>query len=65
MTEEQFDSLSLAFLVLLESRSPEQRAVLLLHDVFDYGYGEIAPISAGGTTHFHNETFVALVLGTE
>ena len=32
------DSLSLAFLVLLESLSPEQRAVLLLHDVFDYGY---------------------------
>ena len=38
------DSLSLAFLVLLESLSPEQRAVLLLHDVFDYGYAEIARI---------------------
>ena len=38
------DSLSLAFLVLLESLSPEQRAVLLLHDVFDYGYDEIAEI---------------------
>ena len=38
------DSLSLALLVLLESLSPEQRAVLLLHDVFDYGYGEIAAI---------------------
>ena len=38
------DSLSLAMLVLLESLSPEQRAVLLLHDVFDYGYGEIALI---------------------
>jgi RNA polymerase sigma-70 factor (TIGR02957 family) len=38
------DSLSLALLVLLESLSPEQRAVLLLHDVFDYGYGEIARI---------------------
>ena len=38
------DSLSLAMLVLLESLSPEQRAVLLLHDVFDYGYGEIAGI---------------------
>jgi RNA polymerase sigma-70 factor (ECF subfamily) len=36
------DSLSLAMLVLLESLSPEQRAVLLLHDVFDYGYAEIA-----------------------
>jgi RNA polymerase sigma-70 factor (TIGR02957 family) len=38
------DSLSLAMLVLLESLSPEQRAVLLLHDVFDYGYREIAAI---------------------
>jgi RNA polymerase sigma-70 factor (TIGR02957 family) len=38
------DSLSMAFLVLLESLSPEQRAALLLHDVFDYGYGEIAEI---------------------
>ena len=35
---ETADSLSLAMLVLLESLSPEQRAVLLLHDVFDYGY---------------------------
>jgi RNA polymerase sigma-70 factor (TIGR02957 family) len=41
---EMADSLSLAFLVLLESLSPEQRAVLLLHDVFDYGYDEIAKI---------------------
>jgi RNA polymerase sigma factor (sigma-70 family) len=41
---EMADSLSLAFLVLLESLSPEQRAALLLHDVFDYGYGEIAEI---------------------
>jgi RNA polymerase sigma-70 factor (TIGR02957 family) len=38
------DSLSLAMLVLLESLSPEQRAVLLLHDVFDYAYPEIAAI---------------------
>ncbi|HEY0630497.1 MAG TPA: RNA polymerase sigma-70 factor [Thermoleophilaceae bacterium] len=38
------DSLSLAMLVLLESLSPEQRAVLLLHDVFDYEYREIAAI---------------------
>jgi len=41
---EMADSLSLAFLVLLESLSPEQRAVLLLRDVFDYGYDEIAGI---------------------
>lgn len=41
---EMADSLSLAFLVLLESLSPEQRAVLLLRDVFDYGYEEIAQV---------------------
>src|SRR5688572_8772692 len=41
---ETADSLSLAILVLLESLSPEQRAVLLHHDVFDYGYPEIAAI---------------------
>ena len=41
---EMADSLSLAMLVLLESLSPEQRAVVLLRDVFDYGYGEIARI---------------------
>ena len=41
---ETADSLSMAMLVLLESLSPEQRAVLLLHDVFDYGYAEIAEI---------------------
>jgi RNA polymerase sigma-70 factor (TIGR02957 family) len=41
---EMADSLSLAVLVLLESLSPEQRAVLLLHDVFDYPYREIATI---------------------
>jgi RNA polymerase sigma-70 factor (ECF subfamily) len=41
---ETADSLSLAMLVLLESLSPEQRAVLLLRDVFDYRYDEIAAI---------------------
>jgi RNA polymerase sigma-70 factor (ECF subfamily) len=38
------DSLSLAFLVVLESLTPEQRAAFLLHDVFDYGYGRVAEI---------------------
>jgi len=38
------DSLSLAFLVLLESLSPEQRAVFLLREVFDYPYERIAEI---------------------
>lgn len=41
---EMADSLSLAMLVLLESLSPDQRAVLLLHDVFDYDHAQIAEI---------------------
>ncbi|MGV1049667.1 MAG: RNA polymerase sigma factor SigJ [Solirubrobacterales bacterium] len=41
---EMADSLSFAFLVLLESLTPEERAVLLLHDVFDYGFGEVAEV---------------------
>jgi RNA polymerase sigma-70 factor (TIGR02957 family) len=41
---EMADSLSMALLITLESLSPEQRAVLLLHDVFDYDYAEIARI---------------------
>ena len=41
---ETADSLSLAMLVLLESLSPEQRAVLLLRDVFDYDHAQIAEI---------------------
>jgi RNA polymerase sigma-70 factor (TIGR02957 family) len=41
---ETADSLSLAMLVLLESLSPEQRAVLLLHDVFDYDHAQVAKI---------------------
>jgi RNA polymerase sigma-70 factor (TIGR02957 family) len=36
------DSLSMAFLVLLESLSPAERAVFLLREVFGYGYSEIA-----------------------
>ena len=38
------DSLSLSFLVLLETLSPVERAVFLLRQVFDYGYDEIAEI---------------------
>jgi RNA polymerase sigma-70 factor (TIGR02957 family) len=41
---EMADSLSLAFLVVLESLSPEQRAVFLLREVFDYPYERIAAI---------------------
>jgi RNA polymerase sigma-70 factor (ECF subfamily) len=38
------DSLSIAFLAVLERLSPVERAVFLLREVFDYGYGEIAEI---------------------
>ena len=38
------DSLSMAFLVLLENLSPVERAVFLLREVFDYGYDEIARV---------------------
>ena len=41
---EMAESLSLALLVVLETLSPEQRAVLLLRDVFGYEYTEIAEI---------------------
>lgn len=36
------DSLSMAFLVLLEELGPVERAAFLLHDVFGYSYPEIA-----------------------
>ena len=38
------ESLSMAFLVLLETLSPVERAVFLLHDVFDYSHAEVAEI---------------------
>ncbi len=38
------DSLSMAFLVLLESLSPVERAVFLLREVFGYSYEDIAQI---------------------
>jgi len=41
---ETADSLSLAFLVLLETLTPQQRAAFLLRDVFDYPYDEVAEV---------------------
>ncbi len=38
------ESLSMAFLVLLESLNPVERAVFLLREVFDYDYEEISRI---------------------
>ncbi len=40
----QYETISMAFLVLLESLSPLERAVFLLREVFDYGYDDIARI---------------------
>jgi RNA polymerase sigma-70 factor (ECF subfamily) len=40
----QDESLSMAFLVLLESLTPVERAVFLMHEVFGYEYDEIAGI---------------------
>jgi RNA polymerase sigma-70 factor (TIGR02957 family) len=45
---EMADSLSFAFLALLEKLTPEQRAAFLLHDVFDYPYAEVAEIVGTG-----------------
>ncbi|MFO0682949.1 MAG: RNA polymerase sigma factor SigJ [Sandaracinus sp.] len=42
--EERASSLSFALLLLLESLSPLERAVFLLHEVFDYTHGEIAAV---------------------
>jgi RNA polymerase sigma-70 factor (ECF subfamily) len=38
------DSLTFAFLVLLDELAPKERAVLLLHDVFSYSFDEIGPM---------------------
>jgi RNA polymerase sigma-70 factor (TIGR02957 family) len=54
---EMADSLSLAFLVLLESLSPEQRAAFLLHEVFEEPYQRIAEII--GTTEQNTRQLVS------
>jgi RNA polymerase sigma-70 factor (ECF subfamily) len=41
------ESLTLAFMVLLETLSPEERAVFLLREVLEYSYAEIAPMVNG------------------
>ncbi|GAB4209998.1 MAG: RNA polymerase sigma-70 factor [Roseiflexaceae bacterium] len=41
-TAERHESVSLAFLVLLETLNPQERAVFLLREVFEYEYEEIA-----------------------
>jgi RNA polymerase sigma-70 factor (ECF subfamily) len=41
---ETLEMVSMAFLVVLQRLSPAERAVLLLHDVFDFGHAEIAAL---------------------
>jgi RNA polymerase sigma factor (sigma-70 family) len=53
---ETSDSLSMAFLVLLESLSPAERAVFLLREVFGYGYTDIAQVT-GKTEPACRQTF--------
>ena len=56
---EQADSLSLAFLVLLEELTPLERAAYLLHDIFGYSFEEVAgslgglrpPVASSGRGH--------------
>ncbi len=38
------DDLSVAFMLLLERLSPDERAAFLLHSAFDYGHGDIAAL---------------------
>jgi len=54
---EMADSLSMAFLVVLESLSPAERAVFLLHEVFGYEHKEIAGIT--GTSEANSRQILA------
>jgi RNA polymerase sigma-70 factor (ECF subfamily) len=54
---EMADSLSMAFLVVLESLSPTERAVFLLHEVFSYEHREIAEIT--GTSAANSRQILA------
>ena len=50
-TVELAESLSMAFLLLLETLGPVERAVFLLREVFDYEYSEIAEIVGKSETN--------------
>ena len=54
---EMADSLSMAFLVVLESLSPTERAVFLLHEVFGYEHKEIAEMT--GTSAANSRQILA------
>lgn len=51
MAIERQESISLAFLTLLETLTPPERAVFLLHEVFDYPFAEIAEIIGKAPEH--------------
>jgi RNA polymerase sigma-70 factor (ECF subfamily) len=48
---EAAESLSMAFLLVLDRLNPVERAVFLLHDVFAYGYAEVASIVGRSETN--------------
>src|SRR6266513_462955 len=63
---EMADSMSMAFLVLLESLSPVERAVFLLREVFDYSYDEIAEtIGKPGAVARYKDGRVASVISLQ
>ena len=39
------ESVSMAFLVVLDSMTPAERVALILHDVFGYSFAEVAEIT--------------------
>ena len=45
---ETADSLTMAFMLMLESLGPTERAVFLLREVFDYDYADVAAITGKG-----------------
>ena len=45
------ESVSMAFLVVLESMTPAERVALILHDVFGYPFAEVAQITGGPRRH--------------
>ncbi len=55
------DTISMAFLVVMETLSPIERAVFLLHEVFDYSYAEIADIRFSGTREQHHRLLMGFV----
>jgi len=50
-TVELRESIATAFLVLLESLNPQERAVFLLHEVFEYSYAEIGEMLSLSTAN--------------